>query len=59
MDMAPRVRNTGEDLALLVEAATAAGREALKFFRNDVQVWWKNGGSSEPATMSGSCPRAT
>ncbi|MCB1448315.1 MAG: 3'(2'),5'-bisphosphate nucleotidase CysQ [Rhizobiaceae bacterium] len=49
--MAPRVRNTGEDLALLVEAATAAGREALKFFRNDVQVWWKNGGSS-PVTAA-------
>ncbi len=28
-----------------------AGREALKFFRNDVQVWWKNGGTS-PVTAA-------
>jgi myo-inositol-1(or 4)-monophosphatase len=40
-----------EDLDLLVEAAKEAGREALKFFRNDVQVWWKNGGSS-PVTAA-------
>lgn len=40
-----------DDLALLVEASIAAGREALKFFRNDVQVWWKNGGTS-PVTAA-------
>lgn len=40
-----------DDLDLLVEAAKEAGREALKFFRNDVQVWWKNGGSS-PVTAA-------
>lgn len=40
-----------DDLQLLVEAAKEAGREALKFFRNDVQVWWKNGGTS-PVTAA-------
>lgn len=40
-----------DDLALLVEASREAGREALKFFRNDVQVWWKNGGTS-PVTAA-------
>ena len=39
------------DLDLLIEASIAAGREALKFFRNDVQVWWKNGGTS-PVTAA-------
>ena len=39
------------DLDLLVEAAIAAGREALKFFRNDVKIWWKNEGSS-PVTAA-------
>ncbi|MDB5524228.1 MAG: 3(2),5-bisphosphate nucleotidase CysQ [Rhizobium sp.] len=39
------------ELDLLVEASLAAGREALKFFRNDVQVWWKNGGTS-PVTAA-------
>lgn len=39
------------DLDLLVEAALAAGREALKFFRNDVKVWWKNEGTS-PVTAA-------
>ena len=47
----PTLRPAGNDLDLLVEAATAAGREALKFFRNDVKVWWKNGGSS-PVTAA-------
>lgn len=40
-----------DDLDLLVEASIEAGREALKFFRNDVKVWWKNGGSS-PVTAA-------
>jgi myo-inositol-1(or 4)-monophosphatase len=40
-----------DDLDLLVEAAKEAGHEALKFFRNDVQVWWKNGGTS-PVTAA-------
>jgi myo-inositol-1(or 4)-monophosphatase len=40
-----------DDLDLLVRAALEAGREALKFFRKDVQVWWKNGGSS-PVTAA-------
>ena len=39
------------DLDLLVEASIAAGREALKFFRNDVKIWWKNEGSS-PVTAA-------
>ena len=39
------------DLALLVEAATSAGRKALTFFRNDVKIWWKNEGSS-PVTAA-------
>jgi myo-inositol-1(or 4)-monophosphatase len=42
---------TGSDLDLLIEAAIAAGREALKFFRNDVKIWWKNEGSS-PVTAA-------
>jgi myo-inositol-1(or 4)-monophosphatase len=43
--------DAGRDLDLLVEAATAAGREALRFFRNDVKVWWKNEGTS-PVTAA-------
>lgn len=39
------------DLDLLVEAAVAAGREALRFFRTDVKVWWKNEGTS-PVTAA-------
>jgi myo-inositol-1(or 4)-monophosphatase len=39
------------ELDLLVEASLAAGREALRFFRNDVQVWWKNEGTS-PVTAA-------
>jgi myo-inositol-1(or 4)-monophosphatase len=39
------------DLDLLVEASVAAGREALSYFRNDVKVWWKNGGTS-PVTAA-------
>jgi myo-inositol-1(or 4)-monophosphatase len=39
------------DLDLLVDAALAAGREALRHFRSDVQVWWKNGGTS-PVTAA-------
>lgn len=39
------------DLALLVEAATSAGRETLTYFRNDVKIWWKNEGSS-PVTAA-------
>jgi myo-inositol-1(or 4)-monophosphatase len=39
------------DLDLLIEASVAAGREALKFFRNDVKIWWKNEGSS-PVTAA-------
>ncbi|MGV3550798.1 3'(2'),5'-bisphosphate nucleotidase CysQ [Rhizobium sp.] len=44
-------RGFADDLDLLVEASREAGREALKFFRNDVQVWWKNGGTS-PVTAA-------
>lgn len=40
-----------DDLDLLVEAAVAAGREALRFFRNEVEIWWKNGGTS-PVTAA-------
>ncbi len=51
-DIAPRtLRDAAADLDLLVEAALAAGREALKFFRNDVKVWWKNEGTS-PVTAA-------
>lgn len=39
------------ELDLLVEASLAAGREALQFFRNDVEVFWKNGGTS-PVTAA-------
>lgn len=46
---------TSSDLAaeldLLVEASLAAGREALQFFRNNVEVFWKNGGTS-PVTAA-------
>ncbi|NTJ41464.1 3'(2'),5'-bisphosphate nucleotidase CysQ [Agrobacterium larrymoorei] len=34
------------DLDLILDAAREAGRVALKFFRNDPEVWWKNGGHS-------------
>lgn len=44
-------QSLADDLDLLVGAAKEAGREALKFFRNDVEVWWKNGGSS-PVTAA-------
>jgi myo-inositol-1(or 4)-monophosphatase len=40
-----------DDLELLREAALAAGRVALGFFRNDVEVFWKNGGAS-PVTAA-------
>lgn len=39
------------ELDLLVEASLAAGREALKFFRTDVEIFWKNGGTS-PVTAA-------
>jgi myo-inositol-1(or 4)-monophosphatase len=39
------------DLDLLVDASLAAGRAALDHFRTDVQVWWKNGGTS-PVTAA-------
>ena len=51
MDRALSTPSFAEDLDLLVEASIAAGREALTFFRNDVKVWWKNGGSS-PVTAA-------
>lgn len=35
-----------DDLALLSEAARAAGRAAMGFFRKDPEVTWKNGGRS-------------
>lgn len=41
----------GADIDLLVAAALAAGREAMKFFRNDVKIWWKNEGAS-PVTAA-------
>jgi len=44
-------RSFGPDLDLLIEASIAAGREAMKFFRNDVKVWWKNEGTS-PVTAA-------
>ncbi|KQT87979.1 3'(2'),5'-bisphosphate nucleotidase CysQ [Aurantimonas sp. Leaf443] len=34
-----------DDLALLKEAAREAGRIAMRFFRKDAQVWWKEGNS--------------
>ncbi|MBL0370596.1 3'(2'),5'-bisphosphate nucleotidase CysQ [Rhizobium sp. KVB221] len=40
-----------DDLDLLVEAAKAAGREAMTYFRNDVKIWWKNEGTS-PVTAA-------
>jgi myo-inositol-1(or 4)-monophosphatase len=43
--------NLAAELDLLVEASLVAGREALKFFRNDVEVFWKNGGTS-PVTAA-------
>jgi myo-inositol-1(or 4)-monophosphatase len=39
------------DIAILVDAALAAGREAMKFFKNDVKIWWKNEGTS-PVTAA-------
>ena len=41
----------GADIDLLVEAALAAGREAMKFFRSEVKIWWKNEGTS-PVTAA-------
>lgn len=38
-------------LDVLVEASLMAGREAMRFFRNDVEVFWKNGGTS-PVTAA-------
>jgi len=38
-------------LDVLVEASLVAGREAMRFFRNDVEVFWKNGGTS-PVTAA-------
>lgn len=40
-----------KDLDLLVTAAREAGREALRYFRNDVKIWWKNEGTS-PVTAA-------
>jgi myo-inositol-1(or 4)-monophosphatase len=40
-----------DDLELLREAAMDAGRVALGFFRNDVEVFWKNDGTS-PVTAA-------
>ena len=34
------------DLALILDAARQAGEVALKYFRKDPKVWWKNGGQS-------------
>lgn len=39
------------ELELLSSAALAAGQEALRYFRNDVQIFWKNGGAS-PVTAA-------
>jgi myo-inositol-1(or 4)-monophosphatase len=47
----PDLQNTESDLDLLTRAALAAGKEAMKFFRNDVEIWWKNEGSS-PVTAA-------
>jgi myo-inositol-1(or 4)-monophosphatase len=41
----------GIELDLLVAASLAAGKEALRFFRNDVEIFWKNGGTS-PVTAA-------
>ena len=41
----------GADIDLLVEAALAAGREAMRFFRSEVKIWWKNEGTS-PVTAA-------
>jgi myo-inositol-1(or 4)-monophosphatase len=45
------LRDPASDIDLLVDAAVAAGREAMKYFRNDVQIWWKNEGTS-PVTAA-------
>jgi myo-inositol-1(or 4)-monophosphatase len=34
------------DLALILDAARQAGEVAMKYFRKDPKVWWKNGGQS-------------
>lgn len=34
------------DLDLILDAAREAGEVALRFFRKDPEVWWKNGGQS-------------
>ncbi|WP_152044651.1 3'(2'),5'-bisphosphate nucleotidase CysQ [Aureimonas psammosilenae] len=34
-----------DDLALLLDAAAEAGRIALRYFRQDPKVWWKEGNS--------------
>jgi myo-inositol-1(or 4)-monophosphatase len=39
------------DIDLLIDASIAAGKAALSYFRNDVQVWWKNEGTS-PVTAA-------
>lgn len=34
-----------EDLILITDAAREAGRIAIKYFRRDPEVWWKDGKS--------------
>lgn len=39
------------ELELLIEASLAAGKEAMRYFRTGVEVFWKNGGTS-PVTAA-------
>lgn len=41
----PQQQGLDEDLALITEAARAAGEIAMGFFRRDPKVWWKEGDS--------------
>lgn len=41
----PMLRDAREELALIAEAAREAGRLAMRHFRRDPQVWWKEGRS--------------
>lgn len=40
-----RLPSAAEDLVLITEAAAKAGEIALKYFRRDPEVWWKEGDS--------------
>ncbi|MCO6186966.1 3'(2'),5'-bisphosphate nucleotidase CysQ [Rhizobium sp. L1K21] len=42
----PEIERWKQDLALLLEAANAAGEAAMSYFRKEPDVWWKNEGQS-------------